>query len=51
MMIGPNQWQTPPQLPPEPVWISAPAFAFSDVKNLPAGTHSFPEPTGAGAAD
>jgi hypothetical protein len=43
-MIGPSQWHNPPQLPPEPVWISAPAFAFSDVKNLPAGTHSFLSP-------
>ena len=40
-MIGPNQWRTPPQLPPDPLWISAPAFVFSDVKNLPEGTHSF----------
>jgi hypothetical protein len=44
VMIGPNQWSTRPQLPPEPVWISAPAFAFSDVKGLPDGTHSFLSP-------
>ena len=43
-MIGPNQWTTKPQLPAEPVWISAPSFAFSDVKDLPAGTHSFLSP-------
>jgi hypothetical protein len=40
-MVGPNQWKTPPQLPPEPVWISAPSYVFADVKNLPEGTHSF----------
>jgi hypothetical protein len=43
-MIGPKQWHTPPQLPPEPVWISAPSYAFSDVNDLPAGTHSFFSP-------
>jgi hypothetical protein len=43
-MIGPNQWKTPPQLPPEPVWISAPSFVFSDVKNMPEGTHAFFSP-------
>ena len=43
-MIGPNQWKHPPQLPPEPVWISAPAFVFSDVKNLPGGAQSFLRP-------
>jgi hypothetical protein len=43
-MIGPNQWKNPPQLPAEPVWISAPSFVFSDVKNLPTGTHSFLSP-------
>lgn len=43
-MIGPNQWKNPPKLPPEPVWISAPSFVFSDVKNLPTGTHSFLTP-------
>jgi hypothetical protein len=43
-MIGPSQWTHPPQLPPEPVWISAPSFAFSDVNNLPAGTHAFLSP-------
>lgn len=43
-LIGPNQWRTPPQLPPEPVWISAPSFVFSDVKNMPEGTHAFFSP-------
>jgi hypothetical protein len=43
-MIGPNQWRNPPQLPPEPVWISAPSFAFTDVKDLPAGSQSFLSP-------
>lgn len=43
-MIGPSQWRNPPQLPPEPVWISAPSFVFSDVKNLPEGTHAFLSP-------
>jgi hypothetical protein len=43
-MIGPGQWPNPPQLPPEPVWISAPSFAFADVNNLPAGTHAFLSP-------
>lgn len=43
-MVGPQQWRNPPQLSSEPVWISAPAFVFSDVKNMPAGTHSFLSP-------
>ena len=43
-MIGPNQWKTPPLLPSEPVWLSAPSFVFSDVKNLPEGTHAFLSP-------
>jgi hypothetical protein len=43
-MIGLSRWPNPPQLPPEPVWISAPSFAFSDVNNLPAGTHAFLSP-------
>jgi hypothetical protein len=43
-MIGPNQWKTEPQLPNEPVWISAPSFAFADVKNMPEGTHAFFSP-------
>lgn len=43
-MIGPSQWKNPPQLPPEPVWISAPSFAFSDAKSFPAGTRSFLRP-------
>jgi len=43
-MIGPKQWKTPPRLPAEPVWISAPSFAFTDVKELPAGTHAFLSP-------
>jgi hypothetical protein len=43
-LIGPNQWKNPPHLPSEPVWISAPSFVFSDVKNLPTGTHSFLSP-------
>lgn len=47
-MIGPNQWKNPPQLPAEPVWISAPSFVFSDVKNLPTGTHSFLSPLAQG---
>lgn len=43
-MIGPKQWKTSPKLPAEPVWISAPSFAFTDVKDLPAGTHAFLSP-------
>ncbi len=43
-MIGPNQWRNPPHLPAEPVWISAPSFAFSDLNDMPAGTHSFLSP-------
>jgi len=43
-MIGPHQWKTAPKLPAEPVWVSAPSFAFSDVKDLPAGTHAFLSP-------
>jgi len=43
-MIGPNQWKTSPKLPAEPVWISAPSFAFADVKDLPEGTHAFLSP-------
>lgn len=43
-MIGPNQWKNPPHLPAEPVWISAPSFVFSNVENLPTGTHSFLSP-------
>jgi len=43
-MIGPQKWRTPPRLSSAPVWISAPAFAFSDVNELPAGTHSFFRP-------
>ena len=44
VLIGPGQWKNPPHLPPEPVWISAPSYMFSDVKDLPAGTHSFLSP-------
>jgi len=43
-MIGPGQSSNPPQLSPEPVWISMPSFAFSDVNNFPAGTHAFLSP-------
>jgi hypothetical protein len=43
-MIGPNQWKTAPKLPEEPVWVSAPSFAFADVKDLPEGTHAFLSP-------
>ena len=43
-MIGPNQWKTPPKLPQEPVWISAPSFMFSDPKDLPAGAQAFLSP-------
>jgi hypothetical protein len=43
-MIGPSRWPNPPQLPPEPVWISAPSFAFTDVNNLPAGLKAFVSP-------
>ena len=43
-MIGPQRWRTPPRLSTEPVWISAPAYAFSDVNDLPTGTHSFFRP-------
>lgn len=43
-MIGPAQWRKPPQLPPDPIWISAPAYVFSDTGSLPAGTRSFFRP-------
>jgi hypothetical protein len=43
-MIGPNQWPTPPRLPSEPVWISIPSYMFSDVTQMPSGTHSFLSP-------
>lgn len=43
-MISAEQWKNPPQLPPEPVWISVPAYMFTDVSGLPAGTHSFLTP-------
>ncbi len=43
-MIGPYQWKTRPQLPPDPVWISTPSFALSDVKDLPAGAQAFLSP-------
>ena len=48
MMIGPGQWElggkSKPQFPPEPVWISAPPFQFTETRNFPAGTHSFFSP-------
>ena len=44
VLIGPGQWKNPPRLPPEPVWISTPSYVFSDVKDLPEGTHSFFSP-------
>jgi hypothetical protein len=43
-MIGPGHWRTPPRISSQPVWISAPAFAFTDVNDLPAGTHAFFRP-------
>jgi hypothetical protein len=43
-MVGPQKWRNPPRLTGAPVWVSAPAFAFSDVNDLPAGTHSFFRP-------
>ncbi len=43
-VISPGQWKKPPVLPPEPVWISAPSFAFSDVSSFPTGTHAFLSP-------
>jgi hypothetical protein len=43
-MIGPQPWSHPPQLSSQPLWISAPAFVFSDVSSMPAGTHSFFSP-------
>ena len=36
-MIGPKQWHNPPNLPPDPVWISAPSYMFGDTESLPAG--------------
>jgi hypothetical protein len=42
--VGKQRWRNPPQLSAEPLWISAPAFVFRDVKSLPAGTHSFFSP-------
>ncbi|HLW77263.1 MAG TPA: hypothetical protein VKS01_09755, partial [Bryobacteraceae bacterium] len=44
MVIGPDQWKSAPQFPPEPIWISAPPFDFTDTKKFPAGTHSFLSP-------
>lgn len=43
-MIGPRQWKKPPDLPSDPVWVSVPSYMFSDVSNLPAGTHAFMTP-------
>jgi hypothetical protein len=43
-MIGPSQWAEPPQLPPDPVWISAPSFVLAHLKDLPEGTHAFLSP-------
>jgi hypothetical protein len=43
-MIGANQWKNPPALPPEPVWISAPAPVFSKPDLFPAGTRAFLSP-------
>lgn len=43
-MIGPSQWKKPPALPPEPVWVLAPSFAFSDLSSFPTGTHAFFSP-------
>jgi hypothetical protein len=40
-MIGPGHWRTPPRISSEPVWISVPAFAFTDTNAMPAGTHAF----------
>jgi hypothetical protein len=47
-MIAPQQWKTPPILPPDPVWVSAPSFAFSEPKNLPAGAQAFLSPLAQG---
>jgi len=44
LLVGPNQWKTVPVLPPDPVWVSAPAFEFADLKNFPEGTHAFFSP-------
>src|SRR5262249_18403043 len=43
-MIAPGQWKSPPALTADPVWVSAPAFAFSDLKNLPSGAQAFLSP-------
>jgi hypothetical protein len=43
-MIGPARWREPPVLPPDPVWISAHSFAFSELNGFPAGTHAFFSP-------
>ncbi len=43
-MIAPRQWKSAPKLPPDPIWISAPSFAFSDPKELPAGAQAFLRP-------
>ncbi|MBZ5601255.1 MAG: hypothetical protein LAO79_03010 [Acidobacteriia bacterium] len=43
-MIGPSQWSKHPQLPADPVWISAPSFAFTDPKGFPAGAQAFLSP-------
>jgi hypothetical protein len=43
-MIGPNGANTPPPLPPEPVWISVPSSVFSRADAFPAGTRAFLSP-------
>jgi len=43
-MIGPSQWRNPPRLSGDPIWISTPAFVFSDVNEVPAGTRAFFRP-------
>jgi hypothetical protein len=44
VLISPDQWKTRAVVPPDPIWISAPSFAFSDPKGFPAGAQSFLSP-------
>lgn len=43
-MVAAGESQIASTIPPAPVWISAPSFAFGDLGSLPAGLHSFLSP-------
>ena len=43
-MIGPPTAKMTQAVPPEPVWIKVPPFAFSDAKGFPTGSRSFLTP-------